>query len=109
MMLDIKSIKKLLNVYPDITKSSPYGDDIEVYSLNEEMFVLLYKDLNPLQISLRCDRLLAKHLKDKYESVLNGKDLNPNKWITVILSGQLSINEIRDLIRHSYEITKQIK
>jgi predicted DNA-binding protein (MmcQ/YjbR family) len=107
-MLDYKTVKKLLNSYSEITMSCPYGEDIEVYYLGEEMFALLYKDLHPLQLSLRCDRLLAKHLKEKFESVLGGRDLNPNKWITVILSGQLSEEEVRDLIRHSFEMTKKL-
>ena len=107
-MLDYKTVKKLLKSYPEITMSYPYGDDIEVYYLGEEMFALLYKDLLPLQLSLRCDRLLAKHLQEKFESVLGGRDLNPNKWITLILSGQLNEEEVRDLIRHSFEMTKKL-
>jgi hypothetical protein len=108
-MFKYPEVKKLIISYEGIVKSYPYGKNIEVYSFNEQMFALLYKDLTPLQISLRCDRLLAKHLKEKYETILSGKDLNPRSWITVILTGQLTLEEVRDLIRHSYEITKQLE
>jgi predicted DNA-binding protein (MmcQ/YjbR family) len=104
-MLSKIAVNKLLKKYDNITKYNPYGPNIDVYFLGEEMFALVYKNNSPIQISLRCDRLLARHLKEKYETVMGGKDLNPNKWITVILSGQLSVDEIDDLIRHSYEIT----
>ncbi len=107
-MIDYKSIIKIINSYPDVESSFPYGDDIEVYYHKEEMFALVYKNISPVQISLRCDFLLAKHLKEKYETVLSGKDLNPNKWITVLCTGQLDADEIRDLIRHSLEIVKDI-
>ncbi len=108
VMIEYKDLEKVINSYKKVDKSFPYGNDIAVYSYQNEMFALIYKDLSPKQISLRCDYLLAKHLKDEYETVLGGKDLNPNKWITVICTGQLRIDEIRDLIRHSLEIVKAI-
>jgi len=43
-------------------------------------------------------------LREKYETVLPGQKLNQKKWNTIILSGQLSDDEIFDLIRHSYNL-----
>ncbi|MEI8187418.1 MAG: MmcQ/YjbR family DNA-binding protein [Candidatus Saccharibacteria bacterium] len=108
-MISYETVCELLSVYEDVSKDYPFNKNIEVYSLDEIMFALIYKDLSPIQISLRCDRLLAKHLKEKYETVSSAKDLNPKQWITVILTGQLSEEEIKDLIRHSFELAKQAK
>ncbi len=108
-MISYETVCELLSVYEDVSKDYPFNKNIEVYSLDEIMFALIYKDLSPIQISLRCDRLLAKHLKEKYETVSSAKDLNPKQWITVILTGQLSEEEIKDLIRHSFELAKQTK
>jgi predicted DNA-binding protein (MmcQ/YjbR family) len=107
-MFEYSQVKEIITSYDNVTESYPYGEEIEVYSLNEQMFALLYKDIMPLQLSLRCDRLLSKHLREKYETVLSGRDLNPKSWITVILTGQLTLEEVRDLIRHSYELTKEL-
>ena len=107
-MFEYSQVKEIITSYDGIAKSYPYGDEIEVFSLNDQLFALLYKDLMPLQLSLRCDQLLSKHLREKYETVLSGRDLNPKSWITVILTGQLSIEEVRDLIRHSYELAKEL-
>jgi len=50
---------------------------------------------------------LAQLLREKYETVLPGYHLNKKHWNTVICSGQLTDQEVRDLIVHSYHLVKQ--
>lgn len=56
----------------------------------------------PLRISLKCDPQLAEILRERYETVLPGENLNKNHWNTIICSGQLPDSEIFDFTRHSY-------
>lgn len=72
-----------------------------------KMFALIAENSNPVRISLKCDPTLAKHLREKYESVMEGYHLNKRHWNTIVLSGQLSWNEVQDLIRHSYNLVTQ--
>jgi len=58
----------------------------------------------PVQLSLKCDPLLAQTLREKYETVLPGYHLNKKHWNTIVLTGQLSWEEIKDLIRLSYDL-----
>lgn len=76
-----------------------------VYAVNGEMMAVIKKDSNPLQLSLRCDPNLAKLLRSRYESVLEGQNLNKKHWITVLMTGQLSDQYVHDQIRHAYEET----
>ena len=69
------------------------------------MFAIINNEKLPCQISLRCDWRLAKLLQEKYEEVLPGVKLDSKKWITILLTGQLDFDQIKDLIRHSYELS----
>ena len=51
---------------------------------------------NPLQLSLKCDPLLSKTLREKYESVMPGQHLNKKHWNTLLLTGQLTWDEVQD-------------
>ncbi|MBQ9029718.1 hypothetical protein IJ114_03055 [Candidatus Saccharibacteria bacterium] len=63
---------------------------------------------NAQTIELRCDQKLAKLLLEKYESVMASRYFGKN-GIEIVLSGQLTENEIQDLIRLSYNLTTSIK
>lgn len=84
----------------------PFGEDVSVYKVGPKekgkMFALIQEGSKPLRISLKCDPQLAVNLREKYESVMPGYHLNKKHWNTIILTGQLSTDEIKDLARHSH-------
>lgn len=88
----------------------PFGEGTSVYKVghkeegDEKMFALVADGSAPLQVSLKCDPVLAQTLREKYETVLPGYHLNKKHWNTIICSGQLSNDQIQDLARHSYEL-----
>lgn len=94
---------------PSVVLDYPFGEDVAVYKLGDEsgkMFALIQEGSDPLRLSLKCDPGLAELLREKYETVLPGYHLNKKHWNTIICSGQVPENELRDLIRHSYELVK---
>lgn len=68
------------------------------------MFALIAEGKEPLNLSLKCDPLLAQTLREKYETVLPGYHLNKKHWNTLILTGQLPWEEVQALIDHSYQL-----
>lgn len=82
----------------------PFGENTAVYKVNDKMFALVAEKKQPVQISLKCDPVLAETLRQKYETVMPGYHLNKKHWNTIVLTGQLSWDEIKDLIRHSYDL-----
>ncbi len=102
--MNFEVIDKTLMSYENVSKSFPYGENISVYKAGDMLFALVQNTTDPLRISLRCDEQLAALLREKYETVLPGQKLNQKKWNTIILSGQLTDDEIFDLIRHSYNL-----
>lgn len=86
----------------------PFGEGVAVYKVGKgedaKMFALIGEGKAPLRISLKCDPQLAEVLRERYETVVPGYHLNKKHWNTLILTGQLSDQEISDLIDHSYSL-----
>lgn len=104
MHLDHKTVKEHILSMPNAKLDYPFGEDVAVYKVKDKMFALIPEKSKPVRISLKCDPQLAEKLREKYETVMPGYHLNKKHWNTIVLSGQLSWEEIQDLIRHSYQL-----
>ena len=78
-----------------------------VFEFDGRVLLCIEKGTNPLRIELRCDRKLSKTLQERYESVMESRALGRN-GIEIICSGQLTNDEVIDLVRHAYEETKNM-
>lgn len=58
-------------------------------------------------IEARSERNLAGLLREKYESVMESRYFGKG-GIEVVMSGQLSEDEVEDLVRLSYNLTKEL-
>jgi len=99
-----KEVETYILSMPNARLDYPFGENTAVYKVGDKMFALINEKSDPLQLSLKCDPQLATLLRDKYESVLEGYHLNKKHWNTLLLTGQLSWEEVKDLIRHSYNL-----
>jgi len=100
--MDHKTVEEYILSMPNARLDYPFGKEAAVYKVGDKMFALIAEGTHPLRLSLKCDPLLAKTLRERYESVMPGYHLNKKHWNTIVLSGQLTWEEIQDLIRHSY-------
>ncbi|HET7320001.1 MAG TPA: MmcQ/YjbR family DNA-binding protein [Candidatus Saccharimonadales bacterium] len=99
-----KEVEEYILSMPNTVLDYPFGKDVAVYKVGDKMFALIAEGKDPVRLSLKCDPLLAITLREKYESVLPGYHLNKKHWNTIVLTGQLSWEEVQDLIRHSYNL-----
>lgn len=102
--MEHKMVEEYVLGMPNAVLDYPFGEGVAVYKVNDKMFALIQEGKDPVRISLKCDPLLAKVLREKFETVLEGYHLNKKHWNTVILSGQLPWEEIQGLIVHSYNL-----
>lgn len=89
---------------PNARLDYPFGEKTAVYKTGEKMFAIIAEESDPLRLSLKCDPQLAETLRERYETVMPGYHLNKKHWNTILLTGQLSDQEVKDLIRHSYHL-----
>lgn len=102
--MDHKTVEEYILSMPSARLDYPFGKEVAVYKTGDKMFALIREGKEPVQVSLKCDPLLAVTLRDKYDTVMPGYHLNKKHWNTIVLTGQLSRDEIKDLIRHSYNL-----
>lgn len=108
--MDHKTVEDYILSMPGAWLDYPFGEEAAVYKVGDpanhsgqgKMFALIQEKSDPIQLSLKCDPKLSEVLRERYESVMPGYHLNKKHWNTIVLSGQLSWEEIQDLIRHSY-------
>ncbi len=86
----------------------PFGENTAVYKVDDKMFALVREKKEPVQLSLKCDPILAETLRAKYDAVMPGYHLNKKHWNTIVLTGQLSRDEIKDLVQHSYDLVTKV-
>jgi predicted DNA-binding protein (MmcQ/YjbR family) len=110
--MEHKVVEEYVLSMPNARLDYPFGKGVAVYKVGQaddaKMFALISEDKQPVQISLKCDPLLAETLREKYESVQPGYHLNKKHWNTIVLTGQLEWDEVKDLIRHSYDLVAQV-
>jgi predicted DNA-binding protein (MmcQ/YjbR family) len=99
-----KEVEEYLLSMPGAKLDYPFGESTAVYKVDDKMFALVTENKEPVQISLKCDPKLAETLRGRYETVMPGYHLNKKHWNTIVLTGQLSWDEVKDLIRLSYDL-----
>ncbi|MEX2006712.1 MAG: MmcQ/YjbR family DNA-binding protein [Candidatus Saccharimonadales bacterium] len=106
--MDHKTVEEHILSMPNARLDYPFGPNTAVYKVGPlaagKMFAIIQEKSDPVRLSLKCDPMLAETLRVKYETVVPGYHLNKKHWNTVLLTGQLSFEEVKDLIRHSYEL-----
>lgn len=105
-----KEFETFLLQLGEVWLDHPFGEGVAVYKYgdksndNDAIVAIVAVDSKPLRVSLKCDPQLARNLREKYETVLPGQNLNKKYWNTIICSGQLSDDEVFDLARLSYRL-----
>lgn len=97
-----KTVENYILSMPNAKLDYPFGEDVAVYKVGDKMFALIQEKKTPVNLSLKCDPQLAKLLREKYETVMEGYHLNKKHWNTLLLTGQLPWDEVQALILHSY-------
>lgn len=106
-----KELEEYILSFPNTYLDYPFGEGTAVYKItNDEhgkMFALIDEKNKPLRISLKSDPNLSQKLREDYETVLPGFHLNKKHWNTILLTGQLSDEDIKGLITHSYRLVSE--
>ena len=103
-----KPVEEFLLSMPGAKLDYPFGEEVAVYKVHDKMFALIREKKEPVQISLKCDPVLAETLRQKYDTVMPGYHLNKKHWNTILLTGQLEWEQVKDLIRHSYDLVAKV-
>lgn len=98
----------LCMAYPGAYEDYPFDDVTPVirHSGNKKMFALVGSAGGELSVSLKCEPLRADFLRGVYESVTPGYHFNKKHWNTVVVDGDVPLDELTAMIEHSYDLIK---
>ncbi len=109
-MISAKDLKSKLLSYDQVKTDQEilknwtmFSSQVADKDQTEQFFALLKNDSYPAILELKTDSKLAKNLCQKYESISPAKNIDPQNWIQIVCSGQLSDQELFDLIRLAYD------
>lgn len=111
-MTNREVIQGYLLAKPNSRLDFPFGPEAEVYKVavgradkdEEKMFAIIQAGKDPVNLSLKCDPVLAEHLREKFVTVMPGYHLNKKHWNTIVCSGEVSEDDLKDLIDLSYRL-----
>ena len=104
LAMQFKELEDYILSKPGSRLDFPFDEHTAVYKVGDKMFALMPQNKTPIRVSLKCDPTLAETLRERYESVGPGYHLNKRHWNTIVATGQLTNQEIFDLVDHSYQL-----
>jgi len=102
--MDLETIRKYCLEKKSAAESFPFGETTLVFKVSGKMFLLIGLDNFPLQFNVKCDPDYAIELRESYSSVIPAFHMNKTHWNTIIVNGQLSAKQIREMIDDSYAL-----
>jgi predicted DNA-binding protein (MmcQ/YjbR family) len=91
---------------PGAIEDFPFAPGLSVFKIAGKVFALTRLSATPLQVSVKCDPLLAESLRESYMSIVPGYHLNKRHWITITTSQDADDAMIYDLVQDSYDLVK---
>ena len=94
--------------YPAVYEDYPFDETTALvrHSGNKKMFALVDFLDDRLHITLKCEPFKADFLRQTFNDVTPGYHMNKQHWNTVYIGGDVPIQEIYDMVQHSYDLTK---
>lgn len=82
----------------------PFAPETSVFKVAGKIFAISRLAQDPLQVSLKCEPLLAEQLREAHPAIGPGYHLNKRHWNTVTVDGSLPDQLLRDMIEDSYDL-----
>lgn len=94
--------------YPSTYQDSPFDPTSTVirHNTNKKIFALIFNRGENLCINLKCDPERSDFYRSAYAEITPGYHMNKEHWNTVILDGELSEDVIKELVKHSFDLTR---
>jgi len=90
---------------PGAIETFSFGPGCSVFKApNGKLFAVSVTSSEPLDISLKCDPVLAEALRRHHDAIVEGYHLNKRHWITVTLNADVPDTMVLDLIQDSYDL-----
>ena len=93
--------------FDDFSKAGAWT--IISHESNKKAFALIYERKGKLCVNLKCDQFEAEFMRQSHKDITPGWHMNERDWNTVTLGGDVPEDELKFMIKRSYDFTKPRK
>ena len=101
----IAACLRLSGVYEDYPFDDPNWTVMR-HAGNKKSFAYIYERNGNIWINLKAEPLRADFWRDAYASVVPAYHMNKENWISILLDGTVSADEIKPLLELRYQLTR---
>ncbi|MBN1952571.1 MAG: MmcQ/YjbR family DNA-binding protein [Bacteroidales bacterium] len=101
--MNIEQIHEYCLSKAEVTESFPFNDTALVFKVAGKMFAILDLSEDQRGLTLKCNPELAVQLRAQYPEVTAAYHMNKTYWNGVDIQGNLSDEQIREWVDHSYD------
>ena len=99
-------VRDYLLSLPGAAEDFPFGPEHMVFRVGGKIFAILAYEETPATVNLKCEPSRALELRESFASVIPGYHMNKKHWNTIVLDGELSEGQVRELADHSYALVE---
>lgn len=106
--MDMEQVKQYCLSLENAILDTPFDFETEVirHKVNRKIFVLFLTYQREKVINLKCEPNEAEFLRSVYSGVIPGFHMNKTHWNSVFIDKDVTDDEIKSMINHSYKLTK---
>lgn len=95
----------------DVYLDYPFDEEWQAmrHKANRKTFAFIFKYQEMIWINVKCEPLKGQFLRENHEDIRPAYHMNKKHWISIILGGKLSDEEIKNCIHASYQMTSPKK
>ena len=106
-----EEIIKYCLTLPDTYKDCPFPEDFDSVTMkhckNKKWFALIMEIKGELYLNIKTDPNYSDILRKTYNYIIPAYHMNKEHWNTIIVSQNVDIDLVKELIEQSYELTKK--
>lgn len=107
--MNIESVREYCLALPLATEDLPFDETTLVFRVLGKIFACVDME-RPEWVTMKCDADRAQLLRDSHPEIEPAWHWNKKYWNQVLLTGSLSDDTIRQLLRHAYsEVVRKMK
>lgn len=102
--MDVETLRNYCLQKLHVTEGFPFDESTLVFKVANKVFAITGLDRLPHAVNLKCNPDYAIELREKFMAVQPGYHMNKKHWNTIELESDMSVDELKSLIDHSYDL-----
>ena len=106
-----RDVIKYCLTLPNTFEDYPFPDDnvsvVMKHTNNKKWFALIMEVKGELYLNVKTKPNYSDLLRNSYDYIIPAYHMNKEHWNTVILSENVDVNLVKELIEQSYQLTKK--